>query len=54
MVYLPTFTIKINDSWIGKYNSPIDPMGMVVDFYLPPAVSDTAYARENPPPKIPL
>ena len=27
MVYLPTFTIKINHSCIGKYTSPMDPMG---------------------------
>ena len=24
MVYLPTFTLKINHSWIGKY--PVHPM----------------------------
>ena len=27
MVYLPTFAIKINHSWIGKYTSPMDPVG---------------------------
>ena len=27
LVYLPTYTIKINHSCIGKYASP-DPMGM--------------------------
>ena len=29
MVYLPTFTIKTNHPWIGKYTSPTDPMGWV-------------------------
>ena len=31
LVYLPTFTIKINHSWIGKYtvNRPMDPKGNV-------------------------
>ena len=26
-VYLPTFPIEINHSWIGKYTSPMDPIG---------------------------
>ena len=28
LVYLPTFTIAINHPWIGKYTSPMDPMGL--------------------------
>ena len=27
LVYLPTFSIRINHSWIGKYTIPMDPMG---------------------------
>ena len=27
-IYIPTFTIKFNHSWIGKYTSPMDPLGM--------------------------
>ena len=29
MIYLPTFTIKINHSCIGKYTRPMDPMGII-------------------------
>ncbi len=25
MVYLPTLTLKIKHSWIGKYTNPMDP-----------------------------
>ena len=28
LVYLPTFSEKINHSWIGKYTSPMDPLGL--------------------------
>ena len=31
LVYLPTFTIKINKNHVGKYtNHPMDPMGMAM------------------------
>ena len=36
LVYLPAFTIKTNHSCIGKYTSPMDPIGMVnVGRYIP-------------------
>ena len=27
LVYLPTFAIKINQTYVGKYTSPMDAMG---------------------------
>ena len=32
LVYLPTFTVKINHSWIGKYTSSMDPLGWIAHF----------------------
>ena len=35
LVYLPTFTIKINHSCRQIYNRPMDPLGMYTNNWVP-------------------